>query len=327
MKIKSEIKNLDRYKKYLAIEEKVNKFLKNRGYLKIDLPILSPALIPEAYLEIFETEFLYFNKKEKLYLTPSPELFLKRLLAYGIGDCYYLGKSFRNSDPPSTLHSFEFTMLEFYKMGVSYMDIAEEVLLMLRSISPKIVYQGKSVAFDKWEKISVAEAFSKYCGISDKELFNEKLFINRAREKNYQTDGFSYEDIWSQVYTSEVEPNLGKGGSPTLIYDYPKQFASLAKLNSDGTTAQRFEFYIEGVEIGDCYTELVDWKEQNKRFNEENDKRKKTKKINHPIDKGFIEALQYGLKPVSGIAIGFERLAMIFTNSQSISQLKLINIL
>ena len=317
MKITTTIGNLDNYKIYLKVKKAVSEFLEKNNYLKIDLPVLSPALIPESYLEVFETEFKYLNKQEKLYLTPSPELFLKRLLAYGVGDCYYLGKSFRNSDPPSSLHSFEFTMLEFYKVNANYMNIAEEVLKMLRDIDKKV--KNEFVSFKKWEKISVTEAFKKYSNISEKELFDQKLFIKKAKAKNYRVEGFSYEDVWSQIYSQEIEPHLGVNGYPTLIYDYPKEFAALAKLNPDGRTTQRFEFYINGIELGDCYTELTDWKEQELRF-------KKEKKVIHPIDKDYIEALKYGLRDCSGIAIGFERLAMIFANATSIDQLKLINI-
>jgi len=330
MEIKTTTKNLDNYKIYLQVEKAVHKFMEANNYLKVELPVLSPALIPESYLEIFETEFKFLDKKEKLYLIPSPELFLKRLLAYGIGDCYYLGKSFRNADPPATLHSYEFVMFEFYKMDADYMDIANVVLKLLQSISRKlqvtsyklqnqIIYQGKNISFEKWEKITVQEAFEKYAGISEKELFHHKLFIEKANKKNYQIKNFNYADLWSQIYSQEIEPHLGTNGFPTLIYDYPKEFAALAKLNPDGRTTQRFEFYIDGIELGDCYTELTDWKEQEKRFNNE-------KKVIHPIDKGYIEALKYGLNDCSGIAIGLERLAMIFANLTSIDQLKLINI-
>ena len=330
MEIKTTTKNLDNYKIYLQVEEAVHEFMEKNKYLKIDLPVLSPALIPESYLQVFETDFKFLDKKEKLYLIPSPELFLKRLLAYGVGDCYYLGKSFRNADPPATLHSYEFVMLEFYKMDADYMDIANVVLKLLQSISRKlqvtsyklqnqIIYQGKKISFEKWEKITVQEAFEKYAGISEKELFHHKLFIEKANKKNYQIKNFNYADLWSQIYSQEIEPHLGTNGFPTLIYDYPKEFAALAKLNPDGRTTQRFEFYIDGIELGDCYTELTDWKEQEKRFNNE-------KKVIHPIDKGYIEALKYGLNDCSGIAIGLERLAMIFANLTSIDQLKLINI-
>jgi len=335
MKIIINSENLKNHKNYIFILQLIEKFLQEKGYQKIDLPVLSPVLIPESYLELFETEFKYFNKRKKLYLTPSPELFLKRLLAYGIGNCYYLGKSFRNNDLPSSLHSFEFTMLEFYKVKTNYMDIADELLEMLRYVNKKVKSEKSKVKiesqklkinFNKWEKISVVQAFEKYAGISENELFDHNLFLKKAKKKGYQIEKFSYEDIWSQIYVQEVETHLGKNGCPTLIYDYPKEFAALAKLNPDGKTAQRFEFYIDGIELGDCYTELTDWKEQVDRFREEYLERKKHKKINHPIDKGFIEALKYGLPNCAGIAIGVERLAMVFLNLDSINQLKVINI-
>lgn len=348
MQIKTTIRNLKSYKTYLKVEEAVHEFMKKKGYLKVDLPVLSPALIPESYLEVFQTDFIYLEKREKLFLTPSPELFLKRLLVHGVGNCYFLGKAFRNSEPNSERHTPEFKMLEYYKTKSDYMDIADELLHLLRFISLRvnpstpfrasglrglgkkfkneITYENKKILLDKWEKLTVAQAFQKYAGIKDIELFNHKSFIEKAKQKGYRVDGFIYEDIWSQMYTQEIEPHLGMDGYPTVIYDYPKEFGALAKLNKDGKTAQRFEFYIAGVELGDCYTELTDWKEQEERFNEEYRKRKMAKKINHPIDKGFIEALQYGLADCAGIAIGFDRLAMIYANATSIDDLKLISI-
>jgi elongation factor P--beta-lysine ligase len=332
MNIKTNISNLERYKIYLKIEEAVEEFLKKRGYLKLDLPVLSPALVPESYLEVFATDLIYHQKKEKLFLTPSPELFIKRLLAHGVGNCYYLGKSFRNHERNSDLHSHEFSILEFYKVKSDYLGIAEEVLTMLCHIAQAvngrndITYQGHKVSFDRWEKTSVVEAFEKYAHIIKGELFDKRTFLKKAEEKGYRVEAFTYEDLFSQIYVQEIEPNLGKDGYPTLIYDYPKEFAALAKLNPDATTAQRFEFYIAGIELGDCYTELTDWKEQGKRFDEEEKKREKGGRTHHPVDKGFIEALKYGLIDCAGIAIGFDRLAMIYANVTSIEQLKLINI-
>ena len=344
MKIETNIDNLKNYKIYLKIEQAVNDFLKKKGYLKVDLPVLSPALIPESYLEVFETEFRYLDKRQKLYLTPSPELFLKRLLVAGIGNCYYLGRSFRNSEPSSSWHQPEFTMLEFYKIGVNYLELANEILEMLRFISVRLSFRAKSrnlkkispltsfgrndnrILFDKWEKMSVAEAFDKYAAINEKELFNPETFIKKAKSKGYKVDGATYKDLFSQILAAEVEPKLGKNGRPTLLYDYPRQLASLAKLSKDKKIAERCEFYINGLEVGGFCTELNDYKEQHERFFKESKKRKRSKLINHAIDKGFIEALKYGLPNCTGAGIGFERLVMIFSGVDSISKLKLIDI-
>lgn len=332
MKIVTQPQHLPAYKRYLQVHDATHEYLRLKGYLPIDLPVLSPALVPESYLEVFETLFLYHDRKENLYLTPSPELFLKRLLAYGIGDCYYLGKAFRNADPQATLHSPEFTMLEFYKTKATYMDIASEVMGLLRHIAKrrgtegKITYLDEEISLDHWERLSVAQSFEKYAGIKENTLLSHEALIRKAEDKGYVTEGFTYEDIFSQIYVQEIEPHLGKNGYPTLLYDYPKEFAALAKLNPDGRTAQRFEFYIGGIEVGDCYTELVDWKEQEERFRIEWETRRKLHKVQHPIDKGFIEALKYGLIDCAGIAIGFERLAMIYSNVTSINELKLVSI-
>lgn len=340
MQIRTTVSNINAYKTSLLMKESIGTFLKTNGYLELDLPVLSPTLVPESYLEVFKTDFIYQDKTESLFLTPSPELFLKRALAYGVGDCYYLGKAFRNSDPPSRMHSYEFTMLEFYKVHASYMDIADTVLLMLQHIARTlstnedlkgekklaINYQGTKISLEKWEKLTVAQAFANYADISEEELFSHAKFSQKAKQKGYKVEGFTYEDLFSQIYTQEIEPHLGMNGLPTLLYDYPKEFAALAKLNSNGRTAQRFEFYIAGLELGDCYTELTDWKEQDSRFENESEMRRKSGRITHPIDKGFIEALQYGLVPCAGIAIGVERLAMLFANVSSIEETKLITI-
>ena len=187
--------------------------------------------------------------------------------------------------------------------------------------------RGSSASFNHWEKFSVAQAFKKFAGIKEKELFKEKLFFNKAKEKGYNIEKTTYEDLFSQIMATEIEPNLGIRGCSTLLFDYPKQMASLAKLNEDGRTAQRCEFYINGLEIGGFCTELNDHNEQQKRFIFESEKRKKNKMIDHTIDKGFIKALKYGLPFCTGAGIGFERLVMIFANVKSIDKLKLINII
>ncbi|MBP9691110.1 hypothetical protein KBD81_03465 [Candidatus Woesebacteria bacterium] len=332
MQITTSIQNLENYKKYLIVLCEIESFLGSKKYLKLDLPVLSPALIPESYVEIFETEFQYMDTREKLYLTPSPELFIKRLLSDGVGDSYYLGKSFRNSEPNSPKHVPEFTMLEMYKVGEDYKYMAKEVLSMLQHLSQvlhgsnTISYQGKKISLDSWEEMTIAEAFATYAGISDDILFDTEKFLKHAKEKGYVTEGFTYEDLWSQIYTQEIEPHLGTKGRPTVLYDYPVVFAALSTPNPDGRTAQRFEFYIEGIELGNCYTELTDADLQDVRLQDEDKARKKSGKIDHPVDTGFVDALRRGMPACTGIAIGVDRLGMIMTDVPDIDSLKILNI-
>lgn len=326
------IENLSYYKTYLTIENAAHDFFKKKKYLPLHLPIISSALIPESYLEVFETEFRFLDKKKKLYLTPSPELFIKRLLADGIGNCYYLDKAFRNSEPSSSLHSAEFIMLEFYKVNADYICIKKETAELFVHIAEQVLdkksmmVRGKYIVFDKpWEEISVVEAFNRYANIKEYELFDHRLFFKKAKSKKYIIENATYADLFSVIYTQEIEPHLGMNGHPTIIYDYPKEMAALALLNKDGKTAQRFECYIAGIELGDAYTELTYWKEQKERFINEEKKRKETGRIIHPTDWGFIDALKKELPPCAGMAIGFDRMAMIFSGCDDIRKLKLIN--
>lgn len=332
--IKTDVQNLPHHQIFLQVEEATHQFFKKNHYQKLNLPVLSSALLPESYLEVFATEFSFLNTQKNLYLTPSPELFIKRLLCAGLGDCYYLGKAFRNSEPPSSLHLPEFTILEFYKVGQNYDYLKKEIQRLLLSIcqslfqSSQFEYQRKKIDLTRpWEEISVAQAFEQFAEIKSEELFDHKKFRLRAQNKGYQTTKKSFVELFSQIYTQEIEPNLGQRGRPTIIYDYPKEMAALSKLNPDGKTCQRFEFYIAGVELGDCYTELTDWKEQEERFKKEFLLRKKFGKIKHEIDWGFVKELKKGLPECTGMAIGFDRLAMLFANLSEISKLRLINIL
>ncbi len=332
MNIQTHPENKVSHQLYLRVQTAVREYLDIKGYQYVDLPVLSPALIPESYIEIFETEFRYLGHTEKLYLTPSPELFLKRLIVGGLGDCYYLGKSFRNSEPSSPKHNPEFTMLEFYKVGKDYMYIADEVLGMLQHIAQVVLstdkfhFRGKEINLSKYEKFTVAQAVTQYADIPESVLYNQEAFIKKATEKGYNTNGFGYEDVFSQMYTQEIEPHLGTNGFPTVICDYPVIFAPLSLPNPDGLTAHRFEIYIEGVELGNCYGELTDPKLQQERFEKEDKGRKDSKKIQHPVDTGFIDALQKGMPSCSGIAMGIERLAMIVSDVESIDKLQLITI-
>lgn len=326
MEIKSQINNLKNHQIFLEVKRLADIFLQKNGFLKIDTPLLSPKLVPESYLEIFETENLYSDNKEKLYLIPSPELFLKRLIVNGIGNCYSLEKSFRNNEPVEKKHSYEFTMLEFYRINADYFDIAQDVMNLIRFIAKnlygkeQINYQGKDINLEKFEKITVAEAFKKYSGITD--IFDHKIFFEQAKEKGYRVKNMDYVDVWSQIYGIEVEPNLGKNGLITFIYEYPPELAAITKIN-ERNIAERFEFYIEGIELGNCGNEGVIIEEYKKRFEKDISIRQRLGLINYKVDNEFIEVLEK-LPKCAGIAIGVDRLAMIFADVKNINDLKMI---
>jgi elongation factor P--(R)-beta-lysine ligase len=332
MVISTHLANLENHRKYIKMLSLIESFFEEKGYDRISLPLLSPVLIPESYLEVFKTDFIYPTRRDPLYLTPSPELFLKRLLVQGLGNCYSLDKSFRNSEPSTAKHSHEFMMLEFYKVNGDYLEVAEIVLELMRYVSQAFfgqntfVYNDKSVDLAHWEKITVAEAFLKYAGINS--IFDHELFFKDAQKKGYSIEGHNYTDMWSQIYSFEVEPFLGTTGKPTLIYEYPRELAATAQFDEKKNCAERLELYIEGIELGNCGnagTVNTNIEEHTRRFKKDIETRRENGMEEHPPDTEFLTILST-LPKCAGIALGVERLAMLFCNLRSINGLHVIQV-
>lgn len=325
MNITTKIINSDNHQKYLQIKSLIRDFMSLEKITAVEVPVLSPCLIPETYLDIFETTNTHFDDKPKMYLTPSPELFLKRLLVSGLESCYYLGLSFRNNEPISIKHNHEFTMLEFYKNNASYMDIADITLKLIQHLTKgingtnQITYQGKTVDLTSYEKITVADSFKKYAQIDN--IFNHEKFFKDAQSRGYRTENLSYVDLWSQIYGIEIEPHLGTNGKITLIYDYPAELAAMVNIDPQTNLAQRLEIYINGIELGNCGNEST----ENTNIKGFKDRLKKDSHISYSQDTEFIDIIQR-LLPCSGIAIGVDRLAMVLMDLKSIQDMQLINL-
>lgn len=314
------------------VREKVLKSLRSffakSHYHEVEVPLLTPSLIPESYLEIFETQLLDANRKpQKAYLTPSPELFLKKLLVSGIGNCFTLTKSFRNTETFSNLHNPEFTMLEWYRVEADYLDLMDETEALFLHIakelgkSETISYQGKKVMLAApWERLTMVEAWKKHAHINLLDYMELPPMRKLAQKKGYVVElHHTWEQLFNQIYLNEVESKLGQG-RPTFIYEFPSAMAALAKKKaSDPRFAERFELFIEGLELCDGYSELSDWKEQEARFIAETEERKRLGKIDHPYDVDFINALKVGLPRCSGNAVGIDRLIMLFADVAKIS--------
>ncbi len=315
----------------------IRTFFINQGFHEVETPFLTGSLPPESYVDVFETKLLDRKRQAtRAFLPTSPEPFLKKLLVAGIGNCFSITKSFRNTESQSKTHNPEFTILEWYRVGADYTDImkdCEDLLMfintyLLRSKTTKgamdtktIIYGGKKVSLAlPWERLTVTQAFKKYAHVNLERALTEQEIFVVAKKKGYTIGkNDNWEELFLQIFLNEVEPHLGRG-KPTIIYDYPVTLAALSKKKkSDPRFAERFEFYIEGLELGDAYSELTDWKEQAERFASETKEREQLGKTAHPIDTDFIDALKVGLPSTGGIAVGVDRLIMLFADVTDIA--------
>ncbi len=317
--------------KYLIREQiiaGIRGFFKSHSFHEIEVPYLAPALPAESYIEVFESTLLNrLRQPFAAYLTTSPEVFLKKLLVAGVGNCFSLGKSFRNCEDFSNTHNHEFTLLEWYRVQANYKSLMQDaenlfvylhqqLKLPVKNQRRLLIYQGREIDLTPpWERISMSEAFNKYAHIDLEQNLTLKQLGRSARAKNYQvSERDSWEQLFNQIYLNEIEPEL-EHGRPVIIYDFPIQVAALARKKlSDPRFVERFEIYIGGLELGDAYSELTDWQEQEARFKAESVKRKRLGKISYPYDQDFITALKVGLPPCAGLALGVDRVIMLFAD-------------
>lgn len=303
-------------------------FFDRQNFHEIEAPILIAHPPAESYLDVFETTLLDRNRKPTpAYLSTSPEVPLKKLMVAGLGDCYSLTKSFRNTETDSDRHNPEFTILEWYRVGAKYEQIMEDCEQLVLAIHENLgnrgdlVYQGHKVNLSApWERLTVAAAFKKYSQVDFDEFLDLGIARKIAVAKGYRVESHNtWEELYNQIFLNEIEPKLGFG-RPTILYEFPAAMGALAKLKAqDPRFAERFEFYIAGLELGDCYSELTDPGEQEKRFEAELKELKRLGKTSYDYDHDFITALKVGLPDCSGIAVGVDRLVMLFANAKKIS--------
>lgn len=321
------------------VVDAIRLFFKQEGFHEVETPLLVQSPGTEPYLEVFESEMVTPNfENKKSYLLTSPELAMKKLLSAGLGSIFQICKSFRNGEGLSSFHNPEFTILEWYRVEADYLDVMRDCENLLVFILNELGlnkngqnilnYQG--VDYDLslgWERISVAQAFEKYAGVSIDDMLSAQKIIQIAKQKGYAVDeSTTWEQAYNQILLNEIEPFLGKINKdgkvkPTILYDYPASQAALSKKkDSDPRFAERFEFYIGGIELGNAFSELTNAKEQEDRMIEDLKLRKDLGKVEYKIDKDFIEALELGMPRTGGIAVGVDRLVMLFSNSKSIKE-------
>ena len=332
-KIKNNQNPLGRYFIREKVIDSIRTFFKKQDFREVQTPILVPTPSCEPNLEVFKTELRTFKGvKRDAYLIMSPEYSIKKLISAGIGNCFEITKCFRNDENVSDLHNHEFTMLEWYRTHANYIDVMNDFeklfIYIVKSLTPKAdikKWQYQNKVYDisaPWLRITVSQAFQKYANVNTDTLLSEIELINTARSKGYQiARKTTWEEVFHQILFNEVEPALNKLQKPYFLYDYPATLASLSKKKkNDPRFAERFEVFLAGIELGNCFSELIDSNEQKSRFQKELSERKIKGMTEYSIDNELIKALSSGMPEVAGIAVGVDRLIMLAGNFETISE-------
>ena len=287
---------------------RVRDFFVHRDVLEVETPVLSAYGGTDPQLDYFEIE------DPKRFMMTSPEFHMKRLLAAKFGDIFQITKSFRK-DEFGGHHNNEFSMVEWYRVGMPQDKLMDEV----EDLVSEIIGTKLNARRTRW-----IDAFKNYAGVNP---FCEKLsdFADACRAREIpvpeKSESLNREDWWDYLMVFLVEPALASNG-PEFILDYPPSQAALAQTYVDGdgfTWARRFELFVNQVELCNGYTELTDAVEQRRRFNADLEIRKGMNKPLPPIDERFLAALESGMPACSGVALGLDRLFMLALGKEEIA--------
>ena len=299
-------------------------FFTARGFLEVETPCAVAAPGEEIHLRPFRTEREASDgSKTPLWLHSSPEFAMKRLLVAGAGPIFQLAKVFRNGEA-SPLHTCEFTMLEWYEPGASFSGLMDMSETFLRAVLPPIVTcRGVTTDLSAFERLTMAEAFRKYVGADLLATADDAPALAEAAGVRLR-DRENWEDLFFRLLLERVEPHLGRD-HPTFLTHWPAAQAALARRDpADPRVAERFELFVCGIELANAFAELTDAGEQRERFNADRNRRLDlygdAPPLDWPMDEDFLCALEHGMPPSAGIALGFDRLAMIAAGAQRIEQ-------
>ncbi|MDR0539776.1 MAG: LysR family transcriptional regulator [Spirochaetaceae bacterium] len=310
-------------------------FFDRRNYLEVITPSLSPDLIPESCLEVFETTLLppanskIFHAK-KYYLVPSPEIWMKKIIAEYKKSIYQICPSFRNCESTGRMHNPEFMMLEYYTMDANYIDslsLTEELCDTLITNNKQELLRFQSAAAltaaaPPFVRLSMDDAFKRYAGFSLKDaLAGSTLRIEAERLGMNIAPEFSEADIYNLIFIDKVEPSLPRE-KPVALLDYPAIVPALAqKKDSKGLWLERWELYIRGIETANCYSEETNAENVRRYFERESAEKSHNAVIPHAVDADYwhIFAKNGGFPRCSGVAIGMDRLIMALTGKNAIT--------
>lgn len=308
----------------------IREFFKQQNFHEVETPLMVKYPGTEPFLEVFETSLKWADgKSERAFMLTSPEFAMKKLLVAGFERIFQVCKSFRNGEGDSSRHNPEFTILEWYRSQASYEEIMTDCQELLLSLARKIKaasvieFQGRSYDLAQpWVRLSVAEVFAKWVGVDTEAMLDRDQLVERAKQEGYAVnEQTTWEEVFNQLLLNLIEPELAKFEVPVILYDYPAfQAAYSKKKPSDPRFAERFEFYLGGYELGNAFSEENDPLIQEAKFREDLALRQELGKTDYGMDEDYLKALRVGLPPTGGIAVGVDRLVMIFANVSSIQE-------
>lgn len=266
--------NVDILKSRFSIIKRLRRFFDGEGFVEVDSPVRISAPAPEVHIDCPPVSTGGF-------LRASPELQMKRLLAAGMERIYQIGPCFRDGEK-GRRHNPEFTMLEWYRANATYLDIARDLENLLGSIP---------LGEKPFRRIKVRDAY--------------RMFAQWDPWTDWDSDRFDFD------MAVKIEPAVAAVGGGVFLFDYPVQAASLAKVSGEGgeAFAERWEFYWNGIELANAFTELCDGEEQRRRFAVAAEERRKAGEADYPVDEAFLGDLPL-VKSAAGTALGVDRLVM-----------------
>ncbi len=304
--------NQETLQKWNLFRRQVEDFFLARGFSPVTTPTLVSCPGTEAHLEPFSTTLKVGSRTESRFLPTSPELSLKKLLAMGQERIFEIKACFRNGEI-SERHQPEFLMLEWYRAFASLREIREDVIELLRTVSGDPNLQFKTV--------SIADLFQSFFSFELKPSTQREELLKLAEKKQIQIlKEDSWDDIFFRLFVEFIEPNLNSD-VPLFVEKYPPSQAALARLTEDGW-GDRFELYWRGLEIANAYHELNDPGVQRQRSENDLSERKRLGKTAVPIDPDFFFALESGMPPSGGIALGMERLFLAQNRKSELAELR-----
>jgi len=313
---------LDLFVKRSAIIDVIRAFLKSKGFLEVETPMLQPVA-GGAVAKPFVT---YYNALDQdMFLRIAPELYLKRLIIGGFEKIFELNRNFRN-EGISSKHNPEFTMMEVYWAYADYremMGLTEELVYKVaKEVTGKesIQFKGNKISLiPPFDRVSFKDAFKKYTGVNVDELENVTKSKEILQKLDVRMDkAITFGNVVNEIFDKKVEVHFLK---PTFVYDYPLEISPLAKRSStDPHMVERFELFIGGMELANAFSELNDPIDQYERFKEQLTARDKGEDETHVMDTDYIEAMEYGLPPTGGLGMGIDRLIMLLMGKESIRE-------